>query len=55
MPNDKPTITTNLEKRIAALEHALGTALSWIAQSANSPLRADEVEEILVKMAKDGQ
>ena len=43
-----------LQRRIEALEHAFGTALSWISQSSNSPLRGDEVEQILVKMAKDG-
>ena len=36
-----------LETKVAALREALGTALSWMAQSANSPLRRDEVLQLL--------
>ena len=38
--------------RIIRLEKTVITAISWIAQSANSPLRADEAVR-LIKMLED--
>lgn len=43
-----------LRKRVERLETALTTALVWMAQSANSPLRHDEVRAILKGLEKDG-
>ena len=36
-----------LRADVNSLRHVLGTALSWMVQSANSPLRLDEVEKLL--------
>lgn len=36
-----------LERDVAKLTRALGTLMAWIAGSANSPLRHDEVEKLL--------
>ena len=40
-----------MQSDIAALRKALITALAWIAQSANSPLRVDEASR-LIKIAE---
>jgi len=43
---DKQEIA-RLKRDIKALKTALGTLLTWVSQSANSPLRRDEVERLL--------
>lgn len=41
-----------LQSEIAALKEVIGTTLVWIGQSANSPLSAIEVEQLLKMMGK---
>lgn len=36
-----------LKLEVKALKKALGTLLSWLPQSANSPIRVDEASELL--------
>ncbi len=36
-----------LEKQVADLQKALGTLISWAAQSANSPIRHDEAARLV--------
>jgi hypothetical protein len=36
-----------LERHVEKLSHALGTLMVWIGSSANSPIRQDEVEQLL--------
>ena len=43
---DKQEIA-GLKLEMKALKKALGTLLMWLPQSANSPLRRDEVERLL--------
>lgn len=46
--------TAKLERRVRALEIALETALIWMCQSANTPLRQDDVQRILKTMRETG-
>ena len=45
-------LIVSLETKVQALRETLGTALSWMAGSANSPLRRDEVIELLKTLDK---
>lgn len=38
---------TKLKAEVEALKKALGTLISWLPQSANSPIRVDEAAELL--------
>lgn len=44
-------------RRIAALEETLGTLITWIAQTAGSPLSPSDAGKLLKKLtdAKEGQ
>lgn len=48
-------VIVNLDRRISALETALSTALVWMSQSANTPLRPEEVESILKNLERDSR
>jgi hypothetical protein len=39
-----------LRQELATVRETLGTMMAWMAQSANSPLRPDEVEVLLKKL-----
>lgn len=41
------SLVVALETKVEALREALGTTLSWMVQSANTPLRRDEVLQLL--------
>lgn len=38
---------TDLQRDVQALQETLGTLISWLPQSANSPIRVDEAERLL--------
>lgn len=42
-----------LRRRCAQIEKTMLTMAAWIAQSANAPLRVDEVEELERKLWRD--
>jgi hypothetical protein len=43
----------DLQNEVKALKKALGTLIAWLPQSANGPLRVDEVETLLKMMDGD--
>ena len=50
MPTDHGRRITELEIEIAHLKKTLGTLISWIAQSANSPIRISEADTLINMM-----
>lgn len=52
MPIPTPEMTNEiirLRAEVAAVRRVLCTALAWMAQSANSPLRVDEVRQLIAE------
>ena len=45
-------LVVSLETKVQALRDVLGTSLSWMVQSANTPLRRDEVVQLLARLEK---
>jgi len=43
-------IIVALERTVARLESTVGTLITWMAQSANSPIRVDEAERLLTML-----
>jgi hypothetical protein len=53
MTNRDAELTT-IRNDLARTKEVLGTLISWMAQSANSPIRRDEAEKLIKQLiAKD--
>jgi hypothetical protein len=53
MGGDMREPITNDERAIATLKEVVGTLITWMAQSANSPIRTDEAEKLLTILRRD--
>ena len=42
-----------LRDRLAKTNEVLGTLISWMVQSANSPIRPDEAKELIKKLVDE--
>ncbi len=49
---DLERLLVAVETRAARTHDVLGTLISWMAQSANSPIRIDEAQTLLKELAK---